>query len=535
MSKTILLIEADEAFASALEGAFAERGAEVKQTADGKEGIRIAEDGVDAIVLCVELPKMSGYAVCNKLKKNDELKQIPLIITSSEATPKTFEQHKKLKTRAEDYVIKPCEPADVVEKVAALVDLGEDDTAELDEDIDLLEDAFDALELDEDGGSSEGTQIIDAAAVNGLGDDELEDVALDALEVSDSQVEEVDTADLAIDSLGSLGDDEPLEVEAAGEDEPALEAVEVEEDDDLVEGLELLGDEDVAAPVEVAAPARSAGGAGAAARIQSLEEENEKLRRERGDLEKRVSEIEDELRAKSNELEAFRAGGGGGGGAKEVLKLKGELTQRDKEILSLKETLHEKEKAALEWQERENELELKAAELEESALTGEAQVKTLGEKIASQAERLDKVQAELEAAHGEARRVGEMQAELEAAAGEQQRLEGQVAELGGRLSTADGKVQELQGQIDSLQAELEQSQSAQEEVAQLQERIDELERENGRNEERVLKAYQKLKGDEKLREKTRKALQVALELLDEVPPAETVDEEDLGPIQIESA
>ena len=38
---------------------------------------------------------------------------------------------------------------------------------------------------------------------------------------------------------------------------------------------------------------------------------------------------------------------------------------------------------------------------------------------------------------------------------------------------------------------------------------------NAKHEERVVKAYQKIKSDEKIREKTRKALAIALQLLDE--------------------
>jgi DNA-binding response OmpR family regulator len=42
---------------------------------DGKEGLELARvDRPDAIVLCVELPKMSGYSICNKLKKDDGLR-----------------------------------------------------------------------------------------------------------------------------------------------------------------------------------------------------------------------------------------------------------------------------------------------------------------------------------------------------------------------------------------------------------------------------------------------------------------------------
>ena len=50
---------------------------------------------------------MNGFSVCNKLKKDPALKDVPLIIMSSESSDETFEQHQKLRTRAEDYVHKP--------------------------------------------------------------------------------------------------------------------------------------------------------------------------------------------------------------------------------------------------------------------------------------------------------------------------------------------------------------------------------------------------------------------------------------------
>ena len=104
----ILLIDAEQPFADNLAGSLKGRGFQVKLLDDGKDGLDFAKDSrPDLIVLCVELPKMSGYSICNKLKKDNDLKGIPLIITSKEATPETFAQHKKLKTRAEDYLIKP--------------------------------------------------------------------------------------------------------------------------------------------------------------------------------------------------------------------------------------------------------------------------------------------------------------------------------------------------------------------------------------------------------------------------------------------
>src|SRR5688500_8512184 len=100
---TVLIIDAEEDFANQLADALREEGIEPVVTGDGKVGLDLARINVpSAIILCVELPRMSGYSICAKLKKDTALKNVPLIITSSEATPETFEHHKKLKTRAEE-------------------------------------------------------------------------------------------------------------------------------------------------------------------------------------------------------------------------------------------------------------------------------------------------------------------------------------------------------------------------------------------------------------------------------------------------
>jgi cell division protein FtsB len=53
----------------------------------------------------------------------------------------------------------------------------------------------------------------------------------------------------------------------------------------------------------------------------------------------------------------------------------------------------------------------------------------------------------------------------------------------------------------------------------LRARMADLEAQNAKHEERVVKAYQKIKGDEKMREKARKALAIALQLLEDRPAA----------------
>ncbi|MCC6806392.1 MAG: response regulator [Deltaproteobacteria bacterium] len=121
----VLLIDAEKEFAQPLVQAIQGWGYGVTWTPDGKEGLdRAAAERPSAIVLCVELGKMSGYSICNKLKKDEQLKDIPLVITSREATNETFEQHKKLKTRAEAYLIKPFKPQELQSVLTELAPSG---------------------------------------------------------------------------------------------------------------------------------------------------------------------------------------------------------------------------------------------------------------------------------------------------------------------------------------------------------------------------------------------------------------------------
>ncbi|MEM1414994.1 MAG: response regulator, partial [Myxococcota bacterium] len=168
MAHRILAFESDATFSDVLERGFAGRGVSLEIVSDGATGLARAEaHRPDLILLSIELPSMNGFLVCKKLKKNPELKSVPLVILSSDANAdEIFEQHKKLRTRAEEYVRKPVAIEDLLDCARRYVDVGEtaagsiaaplDSTTEVlprasvDEEIDAFaDDAFDALLIDE--------------------------------------------------------------------------------------------------------------------------------------------------------------------------------------------------------------------------------------------------------------------------------------------------------------------------------------------------------------------------------------------------
>jgi hypothetical protein len=102
-----------------------------------------------AIVLAVDLPGgQNGYLLVGKLKKDEGLKAVPVIIVGN---PEGFEAHARLKNRANEYLPKPLDIPNAVAVVARLsgaseetpLVLEEEATVSGDPDLDLIDAAFD--------------------------------------------------------------------------------------------------------------------------------------------------------------------------------------------------------------------------------------------------------------------------------------------------------------------------------------------------------------------------------------------------------
>ena len=123
-TRTLLCVEPDPKDAEFVREALAPFEFEVKHIVNGEQAIDWGKKNPpSAIMVCVE-PRKVGYAICNKIKRSTELKDVPLILTSAEETQQTFEQHKKLRSRAEEYIIKPLQRSELLAKIKQLVGLG---------------------------------------------------------------------------------------------------------------------------------------------------------------------------------------------------------------------------------------------------------------------------------------------------------------------------------------------------------------------------------------------------------------------------
>src|ERR1700733_13438314 len=125
MPTKVLVFESDVAFAGELRTELGHLGCSITVVDDGNLGLQqAAADKPDLILLSIELPRMNGFSVCNKLKKDPALKDVPLIIMSSESSDETFDQHRKLRPRAEDYVHKPIAFGELLQHIQTFVRLG---------------------------------------------------------------------------------------------------------------------------------------------------------------------------------------------------------------------------------------------------------------------------------------------------------------------------------------------------------------------------------------------------------------------------
>jgi CheY-like chemotaxis protein len=124
-TRTLLCVEPDEAALAIIAGTLEPYGFEIKNITNGDQVVEWARKNRPALMMVSVEPKKIGYAICNKIKRNIELKDVPLILVSGEEAPEKFEQHKTFKLRADEYMFKPLDRHELMRKVNVLIGLDE--------------------------------------------------------------------------------------------------------------------------------------------------------------------------------------------------------------------------------------------------------------------------------------------------------------------------------------------------------------------------------------------------------------------------
>ena len=114
----VLVVEDEEDLASALQRLLQDAGFTVDVSHDGEDGLWPAlETTYDLVVLDLMLPRLQGERVLAELRARPRYVPV-LVLTARDAVP---DRVRLLDAGADDYVIKPFEPAELISRCRALI------------------------------------------------------------------------------------------------------------------------------------------------------------------------------------------------------------------------------------------------------------------------------------------------------------------------------------------------------------------------------------------------------------------------------
>jgi two-component system alkaline phosphatase synthesis response regulator PhoP len=118
MRTNIVVIEDDNDSIDVLRYFLEKENYSVHVARDGLEGLKLAEKVVpNLILLDLTLPKLEGWEVCMRLKSDDRLFAIPVIMLTAKG--EEGDKIRGLEIGATDYVTKPFSPRELVARVKA--------------------------------------------------------------------------------------------------------------------------------------------------------------------------------------------------------------------------------------------------------------------------------------------------------------------------------------------------------------------------------------------------------------------------------
>jgi DNA-binding response OmpR family regulator len=124
MPPTILIADDDPVIQKLLAVNFEMEGYRVVTASDGAEALeRIGSDHPDLAVLDVMMPRVDGLDVVRAVRADPTTRTMPIILLSAKA--QAVDINRGLEAGADVYVTKPFDPAELLDKAAALIGTAE--------------------------------------------------------------------------------------------------------------------------------------------------------------------------------------------------------------------------------------------------------------------------------------------------------------------------------------------------------------------------------------------------------------------------
>ncbi|MBI5632229.1 MAG: response regulator [Nitrospirae bacterium] len=224
MARKLLLADDSITIQKVVELVLAEEDFEIKSVSNGEDALNLLEGFKPDIVLAdIEMPKVNGYQLCDKIKKNPATAHIPVILLAGAFEP--IDEELAAQINADDSVIKPFESQELISKINSVLTMSaagsgaeelisaEESAAETGEDVFVLaEDAEETVglgaeddlwsmeevpEIAEEAGAEADLEAVVEAEVEGL--EETFEIAEETVvpEVEEAPVREVPAAVIA--------------------------------------------------------------------------------------------------------------------------------------------------------------------------------------------------------------------------------------------------------------------------------------------------------------------------------------------------
>lgn len=112
----LLIADDNPQIASILKGYAEKEGYQTVIAQDGYEALDKLNEDIDLVLLDVMMPKLDGFAVCREIRKSST---VPVIMVT--ARGEDYEKIMGLDIGADDYIVKPFSPAEVMARIKAIL------------------------------------------------------------------------------------------------------------------------------------------------------------------------------------------------------------------------------------------------------------------------------------------------------------------------------------------------------------------------------------------------------------------------------
>ncbi len=120
MTAHILLVDDEPNILLSLQFLMKRAGYQVHTANDGEQALTEVEACVpDLILLDINMPKLNGYAVCERIRANPAWQQIRIVLLTAKG--REVEKEKGLALGADAYITKPFSNQALIDKVQALL------------------------------------------------------------------------------------------------------------------------------------------------------------------------------------------------------------------------------------------------------------------------------------------------------------------------------------------------------------------------------------------------------------------------------